>query len=158
MAAARAILERHFPASAPYRGGLATPKLAGEGGRCDLIDIAISRLYSPNGLGDLAALTFRDGTRRAIQSRDLVSGAMLAGIARTAVERACVRELETGEAGVAEHDVLDAIADAVATALAALTPANCHTHLDGLPQDLMVTRVDTFLRRQRRPQRFRAVA
>lgn len=151
MAAGRAILERYFPVAAPYRS-------AGEGGRGDLIDVAISRLYAPNGLGEVAALTFRDGTRRAIHARDLVSGAMLAGIARTAVERACVRELETGEAGIAEHDVLDAIGDAVSTAVAALTPANCHTHLDDLPQDLAVARLDTLLRRQRRPQRFRVVA
>jgi proteasome-associated ATPase len=148
MAGARPILERYFPVSAPYRSN----------GRGELIDIAISRLYAPNGLGEIAALTFRDGTRRAIYARDLVSGAMLAGIARTAVERACVRELETGEVGIAEHDVLDAIGDAVSTAVAALTPVNCHAHLDGLPQDLAVARLDTLLRRQRRPQRFRAVA
>jgi proteasome-associated ATPase len=153
MVAARAILDRHFPASAPYESSGDA-----DAARRDVIDTAISRLYAPNGLGDAAALTFRDGSRRAVQARDLVSGAMLANIARASVEQACVRELETGEAGIRRDDVLDAIGDAVAAAVAALAPHNCYTHIDGLPQDLMVVRIDAVLRRPRRPQRFRIVA
>jgi proteasome-associated ATPase len=153
MAAARPILERHLPASAPYESGGDAASA-----RRDIIDTTISRLYAPNGLGDIAALTFRDGSRRSVQARDLVSGAMFANIARVALERACVRELETGEAGIRIDDVLDATTEALSTAVAALSPFNCHAHIDGLPQDLMVVRVEALMRRPRRPQRFRTVA
>jgi proteasome-associated ATPase len=153
MAAARSILERHLPASAPYG-----PDDHGSGNRRDVIDAAVSRLYAPNAEGEVGAITFRDGTRRAIQARDLASGAMLANIARIATERACVRELETGVVGIRCDDVLDAVADAVAGAVAALTPLNCHAHMSGLPQDLAVARVEPTVRRVRRPHRFLSAA
>jgi SpoVK/Ycf46/Vps4 family AAA+-type ATPase len=148
---ARAILERHFPPSARY----AADNGAGAGdARRDVIEAAISRLYAPNGAGDIASLMFRDGTRRPVQARDLVSGAMLANIARAAAERACVRELETGETGIGRADVLDAIAGELANAVAALAPGNCHAHISGLPQDLAVVRVEPAMTRPRRPHRF----
>lgn len=153
MAAARAILERYLPACAPYHSD-GHPGVA----RRDVIDTAVSRLYAPNGEGDVGSIMFRDGTRRAIRARDLVSGAMLAQIARTATERACVRELETGSVGIRCGDAMDAVADAVAVAVAALTPLNCHTHLSGLPQDLAVARVEPTARTPRRPHRFLSVA
>src|SRR5207244_4332415 len=71
--AAAAIFAKHLPADIPY---------AGEDGHTDghsarraaVIDTAVSRLYAPNGEGDIAAVMFRDGTRRAIQSRDVITG------------------------------------------------------------------------------------
>ncbi|NOT26371.1 MAG: AAA family ATPase [Acidobacteria bacterium] len=153
MAAARAILERYLPPSIPYgRDGRDSES------RRDVIDGAVSRIYAPNGEGEVGWITFRDGTRRAIQARELVSGAMLANIARNATERACVRELETGAVGIQPEDVLDAAADAVATAVTALTPQNCHAHMAGLPQDLTVTRIELTSSKARRPHRFLSTA
>jgi proteasome-associated ATPase len=151
-AAARAILERHLPASVPFGPG--EPLEA----RREIVDVAASRLYAPNAEGDVASVMFRDGSRRTVQARDLVNGAMLANVARLALEQACAREIETGQAGVRTADVLDVISEQVANAVAVLTPANCHAHLDGLPQDLAVVRVEPVVRRVRRPHRFLQVA
>jgi proteasome-associated ATPase len=149
MAAARAIFERHLPASAPYEQGRGANE-----GRQDVIDTAVSQLFAPNGAGEIASIMFRDGTRRAVHARDVVSGAMLANIARAATEIACVREAETGNAGIRCDDILDAIVEGLANAVKALTAVNCHIHISGLPQDLMVVRVDPTVRKPVRPHRF----
>jgi hypothetical protein len=101
---------------------------------------------------------FRDGTRRAVQSRDVMTGASIAKIARVATEQACLREVERGEPGVRATDVLDAIADEIECVAGALTPANCHAYISGLPQDLAVVRVDPVVRRVRRPHRYMSAA
>jgi proteasome-associated ATPase len=120
MASAASILDKHLPEGIPY------------GGRHDeaarrraAIDAVVSQLYAPNGMGELVTVTFRDGTRRAVTARDVFSGAHLANIARSAIERACVRDIEGGEAGVQIGDLLDAARDEVDAAVAAVTPANC---------------------------------
>ena len=150
MTAAAAIFEKHLPPDIPY---------AGDGGdhaacRRTIIDAVVSRLYAPNGAGDVASIMFRDGTRRAIHPKDLTSGAGIAKIARAAVERACLRDLERGEPGVHVHDVLEAAGDEIDSAVAALTPANCHAFIGGLPQDLAVVRIEPVAVKVRRPHRF----
>jgi proteasome-associated ATPase len=154
MAAARAILERHLPASVQYSG---SDDEAADTRRA-ILDTAISRLYTPNGEGEVASIMFRDGTRRAIQAREVVSGAMLAKVARVTKERACLRELETRDDGIRCADVLDTIVDELASMVASLSPANCHTHISGLPQDLAVVRVEPIVRKVRRPHRFLSAA
>ena len=149
MASARAILERHFTLSAPYVSESGT-----EDGRRQVIETAISRLFAPNGTGDIATLMFRDGSRRPVQARDVVSGAMLANIARAAKERACSRELESQEIGIRCADVLDAVVDELSKMVSTLVPGNCHSHIDGLPQDQAVVRVEPALSRPQRPHRF----
>jgi proteasome-associated ATPase len=151
LAAARAILARHLPADVPYAGS-DDPAAA----RDDVIAGAVSHLYAPNAAGEVASIQFRDGTRRAIYARDLASGAMLANIARLAAERAVVRDVESGDAGIRLDDVLGAAGDEVARAVSVLTPFNCHAHLSGLPQDLTIARVEPsadIVRRERRLSR-----
>ena len=97
---------------------------------------------------------FRDGARRIVQARDLISGATIANISRIGIEAACQREVDGGEPGVHVRDVLDAIGEELATAVAALTPANCHRFISGLPQDLAVVRVEPVVRKVRRPHRY----
>jgi proteasome-associated ATPase len=168
MAAAAAVFDRHLPPSIPYATSEGEDERAS---RRRLIDAAVSRLYAPNGEGDVASVMFRDGTRRAVAARDLMSGAHIANIARAAIERACYRHIEAARA-VAEHpaiacddrdglrdsDVLEAIADELAAAAAALTPANCHAFVSNLPQDLAVVRVEPIVRQVRRPHRYLRVA
>jgi hypothetical protein len=83
---------------------------------------------------------------------------MLANIARATAERACVRDAECRETGIRRADVLDAAADELANAVAALTPHNCHTHIAGLPQDLHVVRVESLIGRTARPHRYLRIA
>lgn len=151
MTAAAAIFARHLPDAIPC-----APE--GPDARRRIIDAAVSRLYAPNGEGDVASILFRDGTRRAVRARDLMSGARIANIVRAAAERACLREIEGGAPGLTSADLFDAIGDELASAVSALTPANCHTHLGELPQDLSVARVESIVKPVRRPHRFRSVA
>jgi proteasome ATPase len=154
MKAAAAVFDKHLPPGIPYHG-----QESGDGpaARRRLIDVAVSRLYAPNGEGDLAFIMFRDGTRRAVRASDLMSGARIASIARTAVERACLRELDEGDGSVSARDLLEAIAQELSSAVGALTPANCHAFLSDLPQDLGVARVEPIARQVRHPHRFRAL-
>jgi proteasome-associated ATPase len=143
LAGGRAILERHLPVDVPY----AAPDQVTDPRR-HVIETAVSRLYAPNGEGEVGTITFRDGTRRGIFPRDLVSGAMLANIARRAIERACDRDRLTGVSGVRAEDVIEVVADEVHGAMSALTPVNCRAYLT-LPQDLGVARVEAPGRRPR---------
>jgi proteasome-associated ATPase len=151
--AARAILEKYLRADMPYavepgRGGDngggpgATGNGSNSAARDTLIDATLSRLFSPNGDGDVATLTFRDGARRVVRFSELLSGATLAKIAHRAARRACLREIETGAEGIALDDVLAAIGDEVDATARLLTPANCWRFIDNLPQDVDVVRVE----------------
>ncbi len=155
MTAAAAVFGKHLPATVPYAASDGRDEAAA---RQHIIDVAVARLYAPNGEGEIASIMFRDSSRRAIRARDVMSGAGIANVARAAVERACVRDSEGGERGVTAADVLDAIADELSATVAALTPANCHAFVSGLPQDLAVVRVDPIVRKVRRPHRFVNVA
>lgn len=143
--AAHEIFSKYLTASLPYAEG---------SGREDLIDAAVSRMYAPNAEGEIAVATLRNGKRFAIRPRDVASGAVISKIAQAAIERACVREVETGDAGLRSEDVLEAIADEMASAAAALTPANCRHHLEGVPQDVDVVRIEPAERKLRRPLRY----
>lgn len=149
MAAARAIFDKHFPEDIPWASDEHDA-----GGRDAIIAAAVSRLYAPNGEGEIATITFRDNARRPIHARDLVSGASIAKIARAAVLQACHREASGGQSGVAVSDVLDATVEELDSAVAALTPSNCHAFINGLPQDLGVARVEPRVARIRRAHRF----
>lgn len=151
--AAREIFARHLADDLPY----APPGDAGAA-RHALIEAAVSRIYAPNGLGDLAAVTLRDGKRRPVTAQDLVSGATIAKLCQAAIERACLREAETGADGLRLPDLLDAIEEEFESATRALTPGNCRRYLDDLPQDVDVVRVEPVARRLRREHRFLRVA
>ena len=152
--AAREIFGKHLGEEIPYAGS----EDDGARTRDQSIEAAVARIYAPNGLGELATLTLRDGARRTVTARDLVSGAVIAKIARAAVEQACVREVDTGEAGVRVSDLLAAIDAEFQSTARALTPVNCRRHLEDLPQDVDVVRVETPKRATRRAYRYLQVA
>jgi proteasome-associated ATPase len=129
--AARAILSKHLGPGIPYstNGHGADQQAA----RQELIEAAISRIYAANADTDLAVLLFRDGKRRPVRARDITTGAVLAKIALAAVERACVREAETGRSGVDQDDLAWAMDEEFASVAKLLTPANCRSHLADLP-------------------------
>lgn len=137
------ILAKYLPPDIPYVTD-----------RDEIIDAALSVIFSPNGEGELATLVFRDGTRRGIRQSDLVSGAVLANIATQAVERACAREVETGREGLHAHDVLDTITEQFDATARGLTPANCRRYFAWLPQDLDVVAVQPVVRRVPQPHKY----
>jgi proteasome-associated ATPase len=152
--AASAIFFKHLGADLPYADDY------GDSGRARdaLVAAAVSRIYAANGDSDVATLTLRDGKRRQVAARELMSGATIAKIARTAVERACLREIEGGDAGVCLRDLLMAVDDECVQVAQVLTPANCRLHLAGLPTDVDVVRVDPVTRKVPQPLKYVAVA
>jgi proteasome-associated ATPase len=138
--AARDILSKHIGGSVPLAD-------SGDSVREGLLDAAASRMFSPNGGGELAVVTFRDGRQRKLTARDLVSGAHIANVARTALERAALREADTGESGLSVEDVLTAIDEEFQKAVRVLSPANCRLYLKGLPDGVDVVRIEPVLER-----------
>jgi len=152
--AGRAILGKHLREGFPYR----TTGSDSSATRDELLDAAVGRIYAPNGLGELATLVLRDGKRLPIGAKDLVSGAMLAKIATDAVDRAQQRELSHGEVGIGEAELFAAIDLAFEAAVGALTPINCRQHLDRLPHDALVVRIDRPSRPATRTHRYLKLA
>jgi proteasome-associated ATPase len=120
---------------------------SGPGGRDELLDAAVSRVFSPNAGSELAVITLRDGRQSKLSARDLVSGAHIANIARTALERAALREWEGGEPGLSLEDVLTAVDEEFRKAARVLTPANCRHYLKGLPDGVDVVRIESTVER-----------
>jgi proteasome-associated ATPase len=156
MSAAREIMARYLRADIPYamNGHGSDPAAI----RQSLIESAVSRMYAPNGENELATITLRDGKRRAVRAADLMSGASIANIAREAVERACAREVETGEVGLQSQDLVVAIRNELESATHALTPRNCARYLTDLPQDVDVVRVEPIQRKVARRHRYLSAA
>ena len=141
--AARQVFEKHLPGAIPY----AANGHAAEQAREQAINTAVSMIFSPGGDAELAQIMFRDGKRRAVRASDLINGAEIASIAESAAERAGVREARGGEAGVRVEDLVDAVGDFLGSAACALTPHNCRSYLDDLPQDVDVVRVEPLERK-----------
>lgn len=148
-AAAAEIFAKHLPADIPYRR--AGNGLDGAQARSHIIDCVVAQMYAPNGDGELATLVLRDNTRRVLRVPDLISGADIAQIARTAIESACDREIDTGDWGVRLEDVLSAVAQQRETQARVLTPANVRRYVSGLPDDVDVVRVEPVARKVKRP-------
>jgi proteasome-associated ATPase len=155
-AAAREIFARHLPPNIPFAREYSDSGRASD--RDVMIDSAVARIYGPNGHGELATVTLRDGKRHPVMPSDVVSGALIANIARRAIEQACFREVDSGDSGLMLRDVLEAVDAEFDTAARALTPGNCHRFLESLPQDVDVVRVERSDRPARRAYRYLSVA
>ncbi|MCK5408484.1 MAG: AAA family ATPase, partial [Candidatus Krumholzibacteria bacterium] len=142
-AAARSILSKYFVEDIPY----ATDGSSQAEARDNIIESAVSRLYSPNGEGEVATVVYRDGERRTIRIHEIMSGAMLAHIAQKSLRGACLREIETEEEGVTLSDVFTAIEAEIENAASLLTPANSKRYVAGLRQDVDVVSVEKIERK-----------
>lgn len=148
--AAAAIFRKHLKVEIPYAGNGHPPDVTRE----EIIESVVSRIYAPNAESELAEIMFRDGRRRTVRSAEMTSGAVIARLALVAAERALVRELETGQAGVRLDDLLWAMNDEFSSAARLLTPRNCHAYLADLPDDVDVVSVRPIVRRASEPQRY----
>jgi len=148
--AATEIFCKHLPPDVPYAVNGGGPAEA----RQSIIDAAVSQIYSPNGEGELAQITFRDGKQRKVRASDLMNGASIANIARVSLERACLREIEGGLPGLRLEDVLDGIASEFESLANTLTPANCRNHLRDLPQDIDAVRIEPIKKKVSRAYRY----
>ncbi len=136
--AAREIFAIHLPPALPYGPNGA----AAEHTRNEIIDTAVNRLYSPNADNVVAELRLRDSSSRSVSAREMLSGRTIEQLCVQAKRSAFRRHAEGGRHGVRVADMEDAIADALERLATTLTPANAHTLLGDLPQDLDVVAVE----------------
>ncbi len=143
---ARGIFEVHLGRELPY---------APDATRGELVEAALTRLYSPNGDSGLGTLHLRDGRTRPVRARDLMSGRVIQQICLHARERAFASHDERGDtAGLRVEDVLDGVDDAIERLRSTLTVRNVRAHLDDLPDDVDVVRVERDSSRLRRAHRY----
>ena len=139
MRAARQIFSIHMPEDVPYRPNSSeAPKT-----RQALIDAGVSRLYEPNTDNMIASLQFRDGKRREVAARELVSGRLIEQICGAARAAAFERQCRGGESGVSVEDMQAAAAEAIGRLRKTLTTRNVRNFLSDLPQDLDVVSVES---------------
>ncbi len=154
--AARAIFEKHLHPAVPVDVEGCEDSAAAA--RSALIDSALSAIYAPNAGSEFATLVMRDGKRRVVTGADLISGAGIASICGAATERACLRQIETGAAGLRRSDLLSALDDEFQRAAGVLTPLNCRKHLSGIPSDVDVATIEPRRRAVSRVHRYLRIA
>jgi proteasome-associated ATPase len=124
--AARAIVSRYLGNGLP---------LGDDAGR--MTETLLSRLYAPQSdYAELVRVTLRDGRKVAVGAKDLVSGALLENLVRSAAEEAAEREMLTGMVGVTEADLMQSLERAMRGLAMTLTPANVRSYTTRLPQDV----------------------
>jgi proteasome-associated ATPase len=149
-ATARAIFAVHLDGDLPYspNGSAASAT------RDALIDTALSRLYAPNGGGELCTMRLRDGATRTVWARELLSGRIIEQICRAARRAAFRRHAAGGAPGVGVADMEEAVADAIERLATTLSARNARSYLADLPQDVDVVSVEPVVRRPARPHRY----
>jgi proteasome ATPase len=145
LSGARAIFGIHLPPELPYHPN-GTPEEK-EAARLDVIDTAVSQLYSPNGENEICELRFRDGKTRKISARELTSGRMIRQICKAACEAAFIRSAHKDAPGVCADDIRNAVSGAIARLRTTLSPGNAHAYLPDLPQDMDVVSITPSTRR-----------
>ena len=150
MRGARAIFEIHLPETLPFspNGSQAAET------RRQVIDLAVSRLYSPNAGNEICTLRFRDGKARVVSARELASGRVFEQICRTARQAAFLRDVQGSGSGISVTDMDEAITGALVRMTSTLTQRNVHSYLSDLPQDIDVVAVEPIIRKVDRPQRY----
>ena len=149
MRGARAIFDIHLPETVPL-----DPLDA----RDEIIETAVSRVFSPNADNALCTLRFRDGKTRIIVARELASGRMFAQICRAACQAAFLRDLRGDAPGLRVADMQQAVSEALERLASALSRQNVHAYLSDLPQDVDVVSVEPVVRKVARPHRYRHAA
>jgi ATP-dependent 26S proteasome regulatory subunit len=157
--AAREIFAVHLPESLPYArrgecGAPASESREAAGIRQEVVETAVSLLHAPNAENEIARLTLRDGTQRTVRARELASGRLIEQICLAAREKAFRRHARGEGAGVSCADAADAVADALARLATTLSVHNARAHLDDLPQDIDVVRVEPIRARPERRHRY----
>ncbi|MEE8141582.1 MAG: AAA family ATPase [Planctomycetota bacterium] len=148
--AALEIFHKHLPEELPYVDNGSGSQDA----RQQVLEAAVSQIYSPNGASGLAVITFADNSRRTITTRDLMSGATIASIAEQARELAGWREAHTGQAGICLADVLTASHRVFTEAARVLSKFNCRQYIPDIPQDVAIASVERISDKVSHPYRF----
>lgn len=152
MKGARAIFNIHLPAGVPLN-----PNHSAAGAtRREIVDTAVSMLYSPNAGNELSVLHFRDNTTRTVHASELVSGRLIEQVCREACQLAFLRDVSGGLTGLTVQDMQEAVSSAIKKLSATLSPRNVHTYLTDLSKDTDVVDVRPIERKVDRPHRYLA--
>jgi len=138
MPAAHQIFSIHLPRDLPF---LSSSEQMPDS-RQAIIDAGLSRLYDPNADNMIASLQFRDGKRREVAARELVSGRLIQQVCTAARATAFERHCQGGEPGISVIDMKTAAADAIERLRRTLTLRNIKSYLPDIPQDLDVVEVE----------------
>jgi SpoVK/Ycf46/Vps4 family AAA+-type ATPase len=150
MRGAQAIFRIHLSESLPY-----SPNGTAAGStRCEIIEAAVSRFYSPNADNELCILRFRDGKTRTVTARELASGRIFEQVCRAARQVAFLRDVRGGEPGLRVTDMENAISQTMERLTSTLSLRNVHAYLSDLPQDVDVVSVEPTVRKVARPHRY----
>lgn len=141
-AAARSIFAIHLPSTLQFNPNGASADAT----RNTLIEMAVGRLYRETG-ATLCTLHFRDGERRDVRARELMSGRVIEQICEAAKRTACERAIRDGKSGIEESDLSQALEDAMERLCGTLTVHNVHAFLPDLDHDVDVVRVEPVNRR-----------
>src|SRR5207244_9401835 len=120
MHAARAIFEVHLAETVP---------IAPADARNEIIETAVSHVFSPNADNALCTLRFCDGKTRTVVARELASGRLFAQICRAACQTAFLRDLRSGEPGLRVADMEQAVGEAIARLSSTLGRQNAQAYL-----------------------------
>jgi len=157
--AAREIFAIHLPPSLPFSPGasagaaLAGSPLAGDV-RSELLETAVSRLYSPNADNEVCRLVLRDGTHRTVHARELMSGRLIEQIALSMREKAFRRHIEGDDRGLCIADALASVETSLVELSTTLSIHNARAYLDDLPQDVDVVCVEPIRPQPERRHRY----
>lgn len=138
MQGAREIFGIHLGPTIPYCPNGDTAMAT----RGEIIDRAVSGLYSPNSNNEVCEIRFRDGKKRTITARELVSGRLIEQICRKARKSAFLRDIRLGDTGLRVEDMEEAVSDTIARMSTMIDRLNAHAHLSDLPQDVDVVAVE----------------
>jgi len=140
-AAAESIFRIHLPESLPFAGATGSTHDSAQL-RDATIASAVSQLYAPNAGGEVCRIGLRDGTTRIVHARELVSGRLIGQIVRMAKRSALARHHRGGVLGIDPSDLAEAVGKVIGDLSRLITPSNARAHLDDLPQDVDVVRVE----------------
>ncbi len=135
--AAGAILHHYLGRGIPLAGGKTVE---------DLILPLLSRVFAPNGAcAVVAQVKLSDGRRLDVPGKELLSGAMLEQVVEIAGRQAANREVISGEAGIAQEDLILALETQLLGAAKLLAPGNIKSRVTSIPQDAQPIAVDPVL-------------
>ncbi len=135
---AREIFNVHLPEQLLFHSNGMPPAETRE----TMVDLAVTRLYAPNGENQICQIQFRNGSRRTVTARELVSGRMIGQICEVACDRAFERHVAGSSEGLELADMAYAIDEALARMSSTITLHSARSYLDSLPQDMDIVRVE----------------
>ena len=146
--------ENHEPSATENHESSATANRQAAEVRDQVLDTAVSSLYAPNAGTEICQLGLRDGTNRTVYARELTSGRLIEQIALAVRQRAFRRHVRGEGAGVRAADASEAVDDALAQLSTTITVHNARAHLEDLPDDVDVVRVEPLRPRPERRHRY----